>query len=48
MLYNALHIGDMVINIAGIPVKSANEAYRILESHYSGLYVTLRKALNVC
>jgi hypothetical protein len=39
MLYNVLHIGDKVLNIAGISVKSAADAYRILESHYCGLYV---------
>lgn len=41
MLYNVLHIGDKVLTIAGISVKSASEAYRILESHYCGLYVSL-------
>lgn len=42
MLYNVLHIGDKVLTIAGISVKSASEAYRILESHYCGLYVSLK------
>jgi S1-C subfamily serine protease len=41
MLYNVLHIGDKVLNIAGISVKSAADAYRILESHYCGLYVDI-------
>ncbi|XP_063928551.1 uncharacterized protein LOC135141409 isoform X2 [Zophobas morio] len=41
MLYNVLHIGDKIINIAGISVKTAAEAYRILGSHYCGLYVDI-------
>lgn len=41
MLYNALHIGDRLINIEGITVKSAADAHRILQSHYCGLYVSI-------
>ncbi|ENN74324.1 hypothetical protein HUJ04_012606 [Dendroctonus ponderosae] len=41
MLYNALHIGDRLINIDGINVKSAADAHRILQSHYCGLYVNI-------
>lgn len=41
MLYNALHIGDRLMNIEGITVKSAAEAHKILQSHYCGLYVNI-------
>ncbi|EFA11399.2 uncharacterized protein LOC660694 isoform X1 [Tribolium castaneum] len=41
MLYNVLHIGDKILSVAGIPVKSTAEANRILESHYCGLYVDI-------
>ncbi|XP_066255249.1 uncharacterized protein [Euwallacea similis] len=40
-LYNALHIGDRLLNIDGITIKSAAEAYRMLQSHYCGLYVNI-------
>ncbi|XP_060515821.1 uncharacterized protein LOC132695535 isoform X2 [Cylas formicarius] len=40
MLYNALHIGDRLLNIEGINIKSASDAYRILQSHYCGLYAS--------
>lgn len=40
MLYNALHIGDRLLNIEGITVKSAADAQKILQSHYCGLYVS--------
>ncbi|XP_076260938.1 uncharacterized protein LOC143196885 [Rhynchophorus ferrugineus] len=41
MLYNALHIGDRLLNIEGITVKSAADAQKILQSHYCGLYVNI-------
>ncbi|KAJ8933012.1 hypothetical protein NQ314_014250 [Rhamnusium bicolor] len=41
MLYNALHIGDRLISIEGISIKSAAEAHKILHSHYCGLYVNI-------
>lgn len=40
MLYNVLHIGDKILNIAGIAVKSTADVHRILESPYCGLYVS--------
>lgn len=42
MLYNALHIGDRLVTIEGINIKSAAEAHRILQSHYCGLYVSIQ------
>ncbi|KAJ8983895.1 hypothetical protein NQ317_000931 [Molorchus minor] len=41
MLYNALHIGDRLISIEGITIKTAAEAHKILHSHYCGLYVNI-------
>lgn len=40
MLYNALHIGDKLLSIEGIPIKSSSEAHKVLSSHYCGLYVS--------
>lgn len=39
MLYNVLHIGDQLLNIEGVPVKSANEAHKMLRNT-SSLYVS--------
>lgn len=41
MLYNALHIGDKLVSIEGITIKSAAEAHKVLQSHYCGLYVII-------
>ncbi|XP_017777859.1 PREDICTED: uncharacterized protein LOC108563633 [Nicrophorus vespilloides] len=38
MLYNALHIGDQLLTIEGITVKSSNDAHKILRS-ISSIYV---------
>lgn len=41
LLYNALHIGDQVISIAGVTVSSANEANKIIRNTPS-LYVSTK------
>ncbi|KAK9889349.1 hypothetical protein WA026_004623 [Henosepilachna vigintioctopunctata] len=40
MLYNALHIGDQVVSVEGITVKSAYQVRRILKSH-SAIYINM-------
>ncbi|KAL3290018.1 hypothetical protein HHI36_023390 [Cryptolaemus montrouzieri] len=40
MLYNALHIGDQIISVEGMSVKSAYQVRRILKSH-SAIYINI-------
>ncbi|XP_044765853.1 uncharacterized protein LOC123322078 [Coccinella septempunctata] len=40
MLYNALHIGDQVLNVEGVVVKTAYQVRRILKSH-SAIYINI-------
>lgn len=41
MLYSALHIGDCLISIEGVGVKSSADAYKVLKSHYCGSIVSV-------
>lgn len=38
MLYNALHIGDHLMSICGVPIKCSNDVAKIIRS-YHGQYV---------
>jgi membrane-associated protease RseP (regulator of RpoE activity) len=44
MLYNALHIGDQLVSVAGILVQSANDAQRLIRGAPS-LYVRQKWSL---
>lgn len=44
MLYNALHIGDQLVSVAGVNVSSATDANRIIRNS-PGLYV--REAVDI-
>lgn len=40
MLYNAFHIGDLVVSVSGIVIKNANEAQKIIRNA-SSFYVRI-------
>lgn len=41
MLYNALHIGDQMVSIAGTVVHTSSEAHKIIRNS-TGIYVSPR------
>lgn len=45
MLYNALHIGDHLISVAGIPIKTSNDVSKAIRA-FNGQYVCELNKLN--